>query len=96
MLKLARNTLADVFELFSSEGKIQWKYIRELTTVQEREGLKAASQFSSTHVQFQRHKMNVKLAVPTLSASVASAIDFMREDMKHPAFIDSEATTSFI
>ena len=64
--------------------------------VQEHEGLKAASQFSSTHIKFQRHKMNVKLAAQTLSASIALAIDFMRKDMKHPALIDIEATTGFI
>ena len=40
--------------------------------------------------------MNVKMAAQTLSSSVASAIDFLREDMDTPDFQGSEATTVFI
>ena len=40
--------------------------------------------------------MNVKMAAQILSASVASAIDFLHDDSEHPDFEDSESTTSFI
>lgn len=40
--------------------------------------------------------MNVKLAVQTLSSSVADAIDILREDIKLPQFAGSEKTTEFI
>ena len=40
--------------------------------------------------------MNVKMAAQTLSSSVASAIDFLREDLDIPAFQGSEGTTMFI
>lgn len=41
-------------------------------------------------------KLNVKLTYQTLSASVASVIEFLREDIKLPQFQESEATTMFI
>ena len=40
--------------------------------------------------------MNVKMASQTLSASIASAIDFLCDDIEHPDFEDSESTTSVI
>ena len=40
--------------------------------------------------------MKVSLAAQTLSASVASAIDFLRDEEKIPEFEGSEATTKFI
>ncbi|KAL3246422.1 hypothetical protein MRX96_017884 [Rhipicephalus microplus] len=40
--------------------------------------------------------MKVNLAAQTLSASVADAIDFCREDLKLPQFKNSQATTKFI
>ena len=40
--------------------------------------------------------MKVSLAAQTLSASVASAIDFLRDEQKIPEFEGSEATTKFI
>ena len=40
--------------------------------------------------------MNVKLAAQTLSSSVASAIDFLRDEALLPEFQGSEATYEFI
>ena len=40
--------------------------------------------------------MNVSMAAQTLSASVANAIDFLREEMAMPEFEGTEATTDFI
>lgn len=47
------------------------------------------------HIQWYRNKMNVKLAVQTLSNSVADSIEYLdRHD--RPGFRNSAATTKFI
>jgi DNA transposase THAP9 len=51
MLKLARNTLADLRELRSSEGKIQWKFMTELARVQEVEGYTFSCCFFYTYLE---------------------------------------------
>ena len=40
--------------------------------------------------------MNVKVAAQTLSASVADAFDFLHDEIVHPGFMESEATSEFI
>lgn len=40
--------------------------------------------------------MKAKLAAQTLSSNVAVTIDFAREVLKLPQFVNSEATTKFI
>ena len=40
--------------------------------------------------------MNVSIAAQTLSASVATAIDFLQDEIDHPEFQGSEASTDFI
>ena len=40
--------------------------------------------------------MKVRLAVQTISNSVADAIDYCRDILKLPQFVGSEATTQFI
>lgn len=97
MLKLVRNALASLGCLKDSLGScIQWEYIRELHKLQEEQGLHAATKLRAAHIEWQKQKMKVNLAAQTLSASVADAIDFCREDLKLPQFKDSEATTKFI
>ena len=76
--------------------EIQWQFIEELHKVQTMDNLVIANKLKMKHIQFHQHNMNVKLAVQTLSSSVADAIDFLREDMKLPQFGGSEKTTQFI
>ena len=46
MLKLARNSLADVGEFIDSDGNtIKWKHIKLLHEIQENEGLKFGKKF---------------------------------------------------
>lgn len=40
--------------------------------------------------------MKVKFAAQIFSASVADAIDFCKNDLKYPEFVDSTPTTRFI
>lgn len=72
------------------------KYIFHLYYVQEKEKLNIANKLTLAHIQWKKQPMKVKLAVQTLSASVADAIDYCREVLQLPKFLGSEATTKFI
>ena len=45
---------------------------------------------------WEKHKMNVNVAAQTLSALVADALDFLHDEIAHPGFMESEATSEFI
>ncbi len=55
-----------------------------LSIRQEEEGLSLANEINVNHILWQRHKMKVKLAVQTLSSSVANALELLQKDLKHP------------
>jgi hypothetical protein len=97
MLKLARNALGKLQSFVDDEGNIiKWKHIEDLQKLQEYEGLKLANKLSSNHLQYEKHKMNVRLAAQTLSSSVANAIEFLDSSLKIPEFCDSKGTVKFI
>ncbi len=97
MLKLARNTLADLKVLIDPQGReIKWEYIEKLHHLQSEEGLRAGNKLKQSHLEWRRMKMKVSLAAQTLSRSVADSIDFCRETLKLPQFEDSEATSDYI
>ncbi|CAB3999730.1 Hypothetical predicted protein [Paramuricea clavata] len=83
MLQLARNALAHLN--FSS-----------LNRIQEGEGFTFPNKFSSKHLQFEKHKMNVKLSAQTLSLSVADAIEFLDSFMELTEFCNSRGTVKFV
>jgi len=83
MLKLMRNTLAEKSTLIDIHGnKIEWQYLKNLQELQCSEGLKVANKLTSRHIQWHRQKMKVKLAVQTLSSSVADALEFCDKQLK--------------
>ncbi|KYN20001.1 THAP domain-containing protein 9, partial [Trachymyrmex cornetzi] len=97
MIKLIRNTYDTKRNIHdSSENKIEWRYIVNLIELQEREGLHTAVKINRRHLNWQREKMNVQLAVQIFSNSVANAIDFCRIDLKLQQFDNSTATSLFI
>ena len=100
MLKLMRNMLGDFKTIYTEENgelkEINWHYIQRLNGLQETLGLSLANKLKRKHIVWQKHKMNVKIAAQTLSASVAQAIDFLRDEVQLPEFQGSEATTEFI
>ena len=97
MLKLARNALAHIGSIVDSENNIiTWKLFSSLNKIQQFEGFKLANKFSSRHLQFQKHKMNVQLATQTLSSSVADAIEFLDKSIKLTEFRNSAGTVKFI
>ena len=97
MLKLARNALGSIQSFYDKDdGKIQWSFFQQLCYLQEAEGFNLGNKFSTQHLQFEKHKMNVRLAAQTLSSSVADAIEFLDVSMKLPQFNNSQATVNFI
>lgn len=97
MLKLARNALGSIQSFYDEDGgEIQWSFFQQLYHLQEAEGFNLGNKFSAQHLQFEKHKMNVRLAAQTLSSSVADAIEFLDVSMKLAQFNNSQATVNFI
>ena len=97
MLKLARNALGDLGKIRSPEGNIiSWDFIKKLHMLQEEEGLNLANKLHVNHICWRRHKMKVKLAAQTFSSSVADALEFLQNDIKHESFQNCSATIQFI
>ena len=97
MVKLMRNMLADKRVLLDGRGmEIKWEYIVQLEKLQSSEGLRAGNKLTERHVQWEQQKMKVKLAVQTLSASVADALVFCEQVLKLPEFRGCTATVNFI
>ena len=97
MLKLARNSLAQLGSFMDGEGNIiKWDYIVQLQNLQTEEGLNMANKLTTNHLKFEKHKMSVRLAAQTLSSSVANAIDFLDKSVKLPNFAGSNGTVLFI
>ena len=96
MLKLSRNALHDMKVFVDEEGKlIEWKHNNLLHEKQLEEGLKFGNKLSSRHVNYQRHKMKVKVAAQTISSFVADAIEFLH-NCEHPSFSEVSGTVRFI
>ena len=97
MLKLVRNCLGAVGYLLDEKGdKIEWRYIKELQKIQEREGVHLANKLRASHIRYESQKMKVKLAAQTFSSSVADAIEFCDKTLNLKQFNGSEATVKFI
>ena len=97
MVKLMRNMLADKRTLLDGSGReIKWAYIEFLAKLQSSEGLRAGNKLHERHIQWEQQKMKVKLAVQTLSSSVADALVFCEQELKLPQFQGCSATVDFI
>jgi len=87
MLKLARNTLADFKELRTDDGNIEWRYIVQLYELQNQLTFKFKNKLSSQCINWYQNKMKVKYAAQTLSSSVATAIEFLKQNCTTIKFI---------
>ena len=97
MLKLVRNCFATCELLKNRDGGIiKWLYIDQLQKLQHDEGLHLANKLRKAKLQWQSQKKKVNLATPTLSSSVADAMEFCSQDIKIAAFNNSQATCKFI
>ena len=96
MLKLIRNSLGELRVLKYGHQLIKWEYIVKLNDMQNRCQMLVANKLSNKHINYHTQKMKVRLAVQTLSNSVADAIDYCRDNLGLEEFAGSEATTEFI
>lgn len=96
MIKLVRNNFAGRKVLYAPNGKkIEWKYIELLYRYHQKKEFKFSDKISKRHIQWMQNKMNVRLAVQTLSDSVANSIEFlMRLGIKE--FENASETIQFI
>ena len=83
MLKLLRNTLADLDTIVDgNNSRIRWQYLVELEKLQSREGLRIGNKLKLAHIEFQQQKMKVNLAAQIFSSSVADALLYCSENLK--------------
>jgi hypothetical protein len=95
MIKLVRNALGAKKYIYSGDGKIiNWQHFEDLFILQDTEKLHAANKLTKKHILYEDNKMNVRLSVPTLSGSVASALHFAKE-MDIEGFKDVDGTAKF-
>ena len=97
MLKLARNTLGSCSVIINPTGdKIMWQHIKELSHLQQNEGLHLGNKLRQAHISWQTQKMKVNLAAQTFSSSVADAMEFCKTKLMLPSFQDCTPTCEFI
>lgn len=94
MVKLIRNALRTIKVIKTEKGLIKWDYIEILQQMQEKEGLRLGNKLTKRHTSWQNEKMNVRLAVQTLSKSVSDALIFCSEH--YPSFQQSKETSEFL
>lgn len=88
ILKLAWNALAKIGSVIDNDIEKSNGNIFDTCKEFKRKRIEATrNKFSSIHLNFEKHKMNVRLAAQTLSSSVADAIDFLNVSMNCPSFI---------
>jgi hypothetical protein len=87
LLKNVRSALGEMKILYAGGDKIEWRFITELHKLQSTSNLHLCNKLKGAHINYTKNKMKVSLAAQTLSSSVATAIDFLREDMKMPLVI---------
>lgn len=94
-VKLARNALG-TFGAFKDidNNLIKWEYIDKLFQLQSEIGFKLGNKLSSTHINWKGNAMKVKLAVQTLSSSVAHSLLYLSQTSIE--FENCEATIKFV
>lgn len=95
MIKLIRNRLASNKVLYDVNGnEIRWDYFVDLVRMNDR-GFALAHKMNQSHIEWQRKKMKVNLAVQTLSESTATAMTLLWKNGVQE-FAGSEHTIKFI
>lgn len=95
MLKLLRNCLASQGSIEdSSGGIIQWKYLEKLVDLREKRDL-VTHKMTKRHIQWDRAKMDVRIAAQTFSNSVSTSLNHLLK-RSCDGFEGSESTIKFI
>lgn len=93
MMKLVRNTIGDFKEMRSNDYLVRWDYFKK--AVQEANGLHAGTKLCRRHLNYDKEKMRVRLAVQLLSNSVSDCLNYFEHDLKYADFKGSEETANF-
>lgn len=80
--------------LDKNDNLIDWRYIEQLSKIQNNVGFKLANKLSSSHIYWRNNSMKIKLVTQTLSSSVADALQFLQSTTEE--FKNCEATIKFI
>lgn len=95
MEKLVRNTLAGKGVFYDDQNnKIKWKYFEKLYEY-SKEHKVWSHKMSKKHMQWKNNIMNVRVAVQTMSESVATTMEVLMRN-GHQDFIHAGATIRFI
>lgn len=95
MQKVVRNTLAGrEMILYRKNIQIKWKHIVSLYEYSKTNNMRT-HKLTKKHIEWQQNPMNVRLAVQTLSQSVANSMVFLKEQ-NHPDFADAGPSIEFI
>lgn len=96
MEKLARNCVAaNKFLTVENEQKIEWSFFESLEKFRVEKNFVLTHKLNKKHMQWAQSKMNVRLAVQTLSNSVADSMQYLM-DKNVPEFSDASATIKFV
>lgn len=94
LIKLARNCIGSKNLIDSESGVIEWKYFQLLYDMQKSLPWNLGNKLNKAHMQWEKRKMCVKLAVETLSNSVADSMEFMENECN--LFKDVGPTAKYI
>lgn len=96
MIKLARNCIGNKKTIYNSENKeIKWSFFEKLLGLQNSENINFGNKITKSHLEYEKRKMNVRLAAQTLSNSTAASIEYLNTVMKDENFHNSEATVEY-
>ncbi len=97
MIKLVRNSLADLKILKNSKGfEIKWDFIKKRHDLPTEEGLHAENMIRKGHIEVHKKIMKVTLATQVLTKSVTDALHFCRTEMNLSQYQDSEYKEEFL
>lgn len=94
MLKNVRNSFASRGQFHKDSSLIMWRYIERLENKRIRNNF-VAHKLTKEHIQWEKNKMNVRLAAQTLSNSVSCALDHLKNE-QDVLFLHSGATSEFL
>lgn len=95
-MKLVRNIFSNNEILYDAAGSpIKWNYIKNLLKFKEQHNFDMIHKITYEHINWKNKCMRVSLAVQTLSASTANAIEFLM-NQGYAQFKDAGPTIKFI
>lgn len=94
MLKLVRKHFSSNM-IYYQDQLVNWEILNNLIHKQSLENFNLCNKLSQKHIDWHLKPMNVRLAVETISDSVADALEQLRKD-GYEEFKDSETTVEFL